>query len=166
MSKKSPTPGKKRKKRKPEETYGLIEAGCEFWFNDNDQVRSPFPRNIQTELKKKATAEYMLWVRGFTKEDREEVDEDELVGVFEMFLFGEALKLIGDDDQLVITINYPFLPRLDDTVNDGKHAPSVVVDRQLEERTVENDEKKLFMIIHMSETDSGKRWTSEIQLPT
>ena len=163
MSKRNPRTGKARNKRNPpEETFGLIEAACEFWFNDNDQVRSPFPRQVHAQLKEKATAEYLLWLRGFTRKDREEVDEDELVGVFEMFLFGEALKLAGDDDQLVITINYPFLPRLEDTVDDGRHATSVVVDRQLEER----EDKKLFMIIHMVEAGSGRRWTSDIQLPT
>lgn len=151
-----------RKAELAEAKQQLVEAACGFWFSDNERIRTPFPKEMQDELKKKAGTEFELWIDSFTEKDAAEVDDQELASVFEMLLFGEALKLVeeGNDDQ-VITINYPFLPRIGDTVNDEKHAESKVVDRRLEVR----EEQHPFMIIHMEETGSGEAWTSEIELP-
>ncbi len=151
-----------RKQELADAKHDLVEAACGFWFSDNERIRTPFPKEMQEQLKKNAGSEFELWIDSFTEKDAAEVDDQELASVFEMLLFGEALKLVeeGNDDQ-VITINYPFLPRLGDTVNDEKHAESTVVARLLEVR----EDQHPYMIIHMKETDSGDSWTSEIELP-
>ena len=114
--------------------YDLIEASCAFWFRDDDQKRSPFPEAIRPQLKRRAQDEYVLWLRNLTATDRKEVDDDELVGVFEQLLFREALKIVGDDDtDLLLTIHYPFMPRIGDDVNDEAHGSSRVVRRELKQ---------------------------------
>ena len=45
---------------------GLIEAGIEFWFNDNEKVRSPIPKEIQPQVRAAAVAEYDLWLANLT----------------------------------------------------------------------------------------------------
>ena len=146
---------------KPEK-YALVESGCAFWFNDNDQVRTPFPRTIQAELRRNAEAAFMEWVRNLTKQDRKEVDDDELVGVFEMLLFNEALKLVGDEDSdQVMTIHYPFLPRIGDEVNDEVNGPSRVTDRKLEQR----QDKQLYMKLFMENRETRAHWETEILIP-
>jgi hypothetical protein len=144
------------------ERYQLVEAACNFWFNDNDKVRSPFPASIQDELKKNAQAEYMLWVKNLTERDRKEVDDDELASVFEMFLFSEALKLVDEEDtDLLLTIHHPFMPRIGDVVNDESRGPSKVVGRQVKPK----EDERMVMIISMEVVDSKETWESEFLLP-
>lgn len=140
----------------------LVESGCSFWFNDNDRVRSPFPKRIQKELKQAASEAFMDWLRNLTRQDRKEVKDDELVGVFEMLLFGEALKLVGDEDtDLVLTIHYPFLPRIGDEVSDEENGASKVVDRKLEA----SEDKKLCLKVFLENCETGKKWSTEIPIP-
>jgi hypothetical protein len=147
---------------KSPDRHELVESGCAFRFHDNDQVRSPFPARIQPQLKQNAEAAFMEWVRNLTKQDRKEVDDDELVGVFEMLLFNEALKLVGDEDpDLVLTIHYPFLPRIGDEVNDETHGPSRVVDRKLEQK----EDKQLYMKLFLENQASRTPWETEILIP-
>ena len=51
----------------------LVEVGCAYWFNDNEQVRSPFPKEIQPEVKSRAQKEYLMWLDNLTDKDQEEV---------------------------------------------------------------------------------------------
>ncbi len=148
------------------EQYQLIEEGCKFWFNDNEHIRTPFPNEIQDSLKEKATTLYMDYINNLTKEDREEVSDDELVSVFEMFLFSSAVELIDKDnkDQL-LSIHYPFLPRTGDKVNDSNKGECVIVGRDVLEKEVNDQkEKKLYMIVKL-ETESGEQWETEFEVP-
>lgn len=143
--------------------YQLVEAACAFWFNDNDRVRSPFPKSIQHELKRKTQARYLKWVRSFDDTDRAEVDDEELAGVFESFLFEEGLELVGEaDTDLVLTLHYPFLPRVGDAVEDEANGPSRVVDRKLEQK----DDEKLYMILSLETAETATPWSTEILIPT
>ncbi len=142
--------------------YQLIEAACQFWFNDNDRVRSPFPESIHQQLKRKTQTRYLEWVKSFDDVDKEEVDDEELAGVFESFLFAEALELVGEEDgDQVLTIHYPFLPRIGDRVNNDVNGPSRIVSRELEQK----DDDKLYMVLSL-EAESGTSWQTEILIPT
>lgn len=154
-------------------SYQLIDAGCEFWFNDNDRMRTPFPKRIQEELKERTTKEFMRWVRDFSRADRETVQDEELVSMFEMFLFSEALKIVEaeeDSGDLMITINYPLLPRVGDTMSDDTHKSSTIVRRELAERSDKDengdDKKSLWLTLHLTEEGSGEEWTTSSELPT
>ena len=148
------------------EKYQLIEEGCKFWFYDNKHVRSPFPKNIQENLKKKAQKLYMDYIKSLTEKDQEEITDDELVSVFEMFLFSEAINLIEEDDKdTLLTIHYPFLPRTGDVVNDTKQGESTIITRKVDEKEInEQKEKKLFMRVELK-TKAGKKWETEFEVP-
>ena len=142
--------------------YDLVEASCAYWFGDNSQVRSPFPEAIRSELKTNAQREYLLWVGNLTEQDRTEVSDDELVRVFEMFLFAEALKLIGkDDSEALLTIHHPFMPRPGDVVNDGTWGPSRVVSRDVRPK----EDEKLYMFVTLEVIETQATWSTEFLLP-
>ncbi len=145
-----------------DERLGLIETGCAYWFNDSEQVRSPFPKKIQSEVKRKASQEYKQWLGNLNEKDRQEVDDEELVGVFEALLFGEALKLIDKDDaDLALTLYHPFMPRVGDVVNDEKRGPSRIVERRMEP----TEDKKPSMIVILETVESKQTWQTEFMLP-
>ncbi len=141
--------------------YELIDAACAFWFGEDERVRSPFPEAIRPELKQNAQREYVLWLRNLTEEDRGEVEDDELASVFEQLLFREGLKLVGEDDtDLLLTIHYPFMPRVGDPVQNEEHGPSHVVKRELKQ----GEDAKLEMLLFL-ETDATKdAWQTEFAI--
>ena len=146
---------------KVEKNYELIDTACGFWFNDHDHVRSPFPKAIQAQLKENAQREYLCWLRNLTATDRDEVTDDELVTVFEQLLFAEALKLVGEKDKdLLMTIHYPFMPRLGDKVNDAQRGPSTVVKRELKK----NEDNLLCMVVFLDSATTGDTWQTEFSV--
>jgi len=149
-----------------EEKYQLIEEGCKFWFNDNEHLRSPFPKEIQTELKAKASALYMDYIKNLTNEDRKEITDEELVSVFEMFLFSSSLEILDSEDKdQILTIHYPFLPRTGDKVNDKEKGESTIVNREVYEKEINDQkEKKLFMKVELKTEENGK-WETEFEIP-
>ncbi len=148
------------------EKYQLIEEGCKFWFNDNKHVRSPFPKHIQENLKKNAQELYMDYIKSLNEKDQVEITDDELISVFEMFLFSEAINLIDEDDKdTLLTIHYPFLPRTGDLVNDTKQGKSTIIIRKIDEKEInEQKEKKLFMRVKLK-TKAGEEWETEFEVP-
>lgn len=144
----------------------LITEGCKFWFNDHNHIRSPFPKKIQNELKIKASELFMDYAQNLTEKDKKEITEEELLSVFEMFLFSASLELINKDDKdQIITIHYPFLPRTGDKVNDKENGESTIVSREVFEKEInEQKEKKLFMKVELEST-KHKKWETEFEIP-
>ena len=125
-------------------------------------MRSPFPKAMQADVRAAASAEYDQWLKNLTAKDREEVNQDELVGVFEMFLFSAALERTAEDDpDAALTLHHPFMPRIGDVVNDEAHGPSRVVERRVEK--LEDD--KPHMVIALENVASGASWESSFLLP-
>ena len=146
---------------KVEKKYELIDTACGFWFHDHDHVRSPFPKAIRAQLKENAQREYLHWLHNLTATDRGDVTDDELVTVFEQLLFAQALELIGDDDdEQVMTIHYPFMPRVGDEVNDARHGPSTVIKRELKK----NDDDQLCMVVFLDSAATGAAWQTEFPI--
>lgn len=142
--------------------YDLIEAACAFWFQDGDQVRTPFPPAIHADLKRNAQRAFLEWLGQMEETDRGELTDDELASLFELILFREAQALVGDQDpDLLLTLHHPFMPRLGDRVEDANRGPSRVEDRKLEER----EDKKLYLILTMVAEESGERWDTEFVIP-
>jgi len=144
----------------------LITEGCKFWFNDHKHIRSPFPKNIQKELKEKASFLFMDYANNLTEKDKNEVTEEGLLSIFEMFLFSSSLELIEKDDKdQVITIHYPFLPRTGDKVNDKDNGESTITSREVYEKEINKQkEKKLYMKVSL-ESLKGRKWETEFEVP-
>ena len=144
----------------------LITEGCKFWFNDHEHIRSPFPKNIQKELKEKASDLFMDYANDLTEKDKKEVSEEELLSVFEMFLFSSSVELIGAENKdEILSVHYPFLPRTGDKVNDKDNGESTITSREVYEKEInEQKEKKLYMKVSL-ESLKGRKWETEFEVP-
>jgi hypothetical protein len=138
----------------------FFEESFKFWFVDNEHIRSPFPGEVQEQLKEKTSRVFMEWVYELKDEDKAKLENDEIVETFEMILFNQAMELVTDEDQK-ITVCYPFLPRLGDVVDDEEKGASKVVGRKLD---VNKDEKKYLKVKLKSETVT-QEWETEFELP-
>ena len=141
----------------------LVEVGCAYWFNDNEEVRSPFPVEIQSEVKRRAQKEFLDFLASLAEEDAQAMNDDEMVSVFERFLFGAGLKMIDEDDlDLALTLNYPFMPRVGDLVNNENKGESCVIERRVESK----EDKKPFMVVVLQVVESKETWQTEFVVPT
>ncbi len=138
----------------------FFEESFKFWFEDNEHIRTPFPENIQEDLKEKAFRVFMEWVYELSEPEKSKLESEEIVETFEMILFNQAMGLVDDEDQK-ITICYPFLPRLGDVVDDKEKGASKVVGRKV---GTNKDEKKYLKVKLKSETVK-QEWETEFELP-
>jgi hypothetical protein len=138
----------------------FFEESFKFWFIDNEQIRSPFPENIQEELKEKTFRVFMEWVFELSEEEKSKLENEEIVETFEMILFNQAMGMVEDEDQK-ITICYPFMPRLGDVVDDEKRGLSKVVERKVD---LKKDDKKYLKVKLKSEIVL-QEWETEFELP-
>jgi hypothetical protein len=146
-----------------DEKNALVEVGCAFWFNDNEQIRSPFPKEIQAEVKRRAEKEYLMWLDNLTGKDQEEVNDDEMANVFEGFLFGEGLKMVGENNSdLALTLHFPFMPRVGDLVRNETRGESRVLERRVESK----EDNQPFMVVVLQAVKSKETWQTEFMLPT
>ena len=146
-----------------ENTNALVDVGCAYWFNDNEEVRSPFPVEIQPEVKRQAQEEFLDFLNSLAEEDAKAMTDDEMVSTFERFLFGAALKMIDKDDvDSALTLNYPFMPRVGDLVNNETKGQSRVIARSVESL----EGKKPCMILELEVVDTKEAWQTEFVLPT
>ncbi len=138
----------------------FFEESFKFWFTDNENIRTPFPENIQEELKEKTFRFFMEWVFELSDEEKSKIKNEEIAEIFEMILFNQAMGMVEDEDQK-ITICYPFMPRLGDVVDDEKRGSSKIVERKVD---LKKDDKKYLKVKLKSETDL-QEWETEFELP-
>lgn len=138
----------------------FIEPGINYWFSNHEHIRTPFPSEIRTELKRRTTSIFFDWIGGLKEQELSSMKDDEFAEMFETILFNEALKLVDDEDKK-LTIAYPFLPRLGDLVNHGEHGKGTVTARK---EVVSKDNKKLFELSVLSQ-QTGQTWETQFELP-
>ena len=138
----------------------FFETSFNFWFNDNEHIRTPFPVTIQTQVKEKSIRVFMEWVYELTEEEKSKLDTEEIVETFEMILFNQAMELVSSEDEK-ITICYPFMPRVGDVVEDKGKGASVVVERSLE---IKEDEKK-YLKLKLKPQTTAHEWETKFELP-
>lgn len=138
----------------------FFEASYNFWFTDNEHIRTPFPADIQEELKEKAFRFFMEWVFELSDEEKSNLAKEEIVETFEMVLFNQAMELVKNEDEK-LTICYPFMPRMGDVVEDKEKGASKVIERKLE---IKEDEKK-YLKLKLKPQTSAHEWETEFELP-
>lgn len=138
----------------------MLDHGFNYWFTDHEHVRSPFPEAIRDELKSKTTERFSEWMMTLGEDAASELDEKEMVEMFEMFLFNVGISLAKDLDQK-ITITYPFMPRCGDEVDDAKYGKSSVVQREI----IEKEEEKRQLRLVLKTKTGDKTWQTEFDLP-
>jgi hypothetical protein len=141
------------------ESSELVNQTFKFWFNDNEHIRSPFPTYIQSELREKAVKRFFDWAVGLDIEAKDELTDEEIGEKFEEIIFEMAIPMIKTDDEK-ITIMYPFLPRLGDSLNDDNQEESTIVDREIRK---EGDTSLLRVVCKNSVSDS--KWETQFELP-
>lgn len=144
------------------ESSELVEQTFKFWFNDHEHIRSPFPKYIHTKLRDEATEKFFEWASGLDDRAKDEID-DAIVGErFEEIIFETAMGLILTDDER-ITILYPFLPRLGDSINetDGNgNSPSKIIDR-----SIVKDGDHSYLSVKLERNESNETWQTRFELP-
>ena len=138
----------------------FFETSFNFWFNDNEHIRTPFPEAIQAEVKKKSFRVFMEWVFELSEDEKSKLDNEEIAETFEMILFNQAMELVESEDEK-LTICYPFMPRLDDVVEDKEKGASVIIERTLD---IKENEKK-FLKLKLKSQKSAHEWETEFELP-
>ena len=139
----------------------FINQSFLFWFEDQEHIRSPFPETIKSDLKTKTHRVFMEWVYELNQDELEEMKDEDYVEMFENILFNQASQLVDPKDiDTMITLNYPFLPRLGDSVEDEKEGTSRVVRREIQKK----DDEKVYMTLSL-ENKNHLRWESKFVLP-
>lgn len=143
------------------ESSELVEQTFNFWFTDNDHIRSPFPEYIRPILKEKAVDGFFKWVTSLNPKAKEEVNDEMIAEKFEEIIFETALNMVITEDEK-ITVQYPFLPRLDDEIsaNENLDVKSKIIDREL---LKEGDDS--FLKVKAEEVASKKVWETKFELP-
>lgn len=141
------------------ENSELVKQTFNFWFNDNDHIRSPFPDYIKIKLQIEATKKFFDWSRNINPKAKDELN-DEIIGEkFEEIIFETAISLINTEDER-ITILYPFLPRLGDQLQKENESDSIIIDRM-----VVKEKDISFLKVVLENKESNEKWTTKFELP-
>lgn len=141
----------------------LVETAVKFWFSDHDHIRSPFPEYIHTRLERKSSERFEKWLSNLEDKAKDEINEVIMAEKFEEILFEEGLLLVLTEDEK-ITVNYPFLPRLNDELKanpeDSNSELSTVVDRALHK-----EKDQVFLELTLEKQNSKEKWNTRFELP-
>jgi hypothetical protein len=137
----------------------MIDVSFEFWFRDHDNVRSPFPDYIKSDLKTSAVKNFLEWSAKLTPEAKKEINDEILLERFEEIMFEEALKMVMSEEEK-ITVKYPFMLRIGDKVAQGEKPESLVVAREI---MLDNDTP--YLKVTFAETANGNKWESSFEIP-
>jgi hypothetical protein len=148
----------------PEEIRAVIatrflQPGFNFWFSDREHIRSPFPKEIREAAEEQTSQTFFEWIEGHREEEWKNIDDEEMVDMFETILFNEAIKLVDDEDQQ-LTISYPFLPRKGDQVCNHLNEAGKVTQR----RAVATKDKPARLELTVLNEGNGKSWKTCFEL--
>jgi hypothetical protein len=136
----------------------MIEASIDFWFSNKDEIRSPFPDYIKSDLLTSSIKQFVEWNKKISDEARKELNDEILVERFEEFLFEQAHKMVMTEDER-ITIKYPFMLRIDDQVKHEEKPLSKVIARNI---VVKDDTS--YLEVELSEVENGIKWSTSFEL--
>lgn len=144
------------------ESSEMVEQTFDFWFKGKEHIRSPFPEYIQLDLKKISVNRFYEWVSRLNVKAGEEINDEIIAEKFEEIIFESALELVLTEDEK-ITINYPFLPRIGDDIDEqqeGSRETSIILDR-----SIIKDGDHSFLNVNMEKKNSKEKWGTKFELP-
>lgn len=151
-----PTPDQLRESEMARQTFA-------YWFAEHGHVRSPFPFYVRDEVRELALTAFRDWIAKLHPKAREEINGEIAHEKFEETLFQEAMKLVRTDDE-VLTLRFPFLPRIGDHIDGGdtagRQGGNIVLSRQL--ATEGKDE---FLKVRAENSSTGEVWETRFELP-
>ncbi len=141
----------------------MINAAFEFWYTDDEHLRSPFPSYIRDMLRINATDKFIDWSQQISEEAKKDINDEILAEKFEEIIFEQALQIVLTEDEK-LTIRYPFMLRIGDTVQvkdvPGNERSSTVTDRYYEKRG-----DTAYLKVKLKNIASGETWETEFELP-
>ena len=143
------------------ESSEMVEQTFNFWFSDNEHIRSPFPEYIRPILKENAVDAFFKWVSNLNPKAKEEVNDEMVAEKFEEIIFETAMGLVHTEDEK-ITIQYPFLPRVDDEIRNNEEDIQIskIIDRAL---IKEGDTQ--FLKVKLENVSDQQVWETKFELP-
>ena len=143
------------------ESSEMVEQTITFWFSDNEHIRSPFPEYIRPILKENALDAFFKWVSNLNPKAKEEVNDEMIAEKLEEIIFETAMGLVHTEDEK-ITIQYPFLPRVDDEIRNNEEDIQIskIIDRTL---IKEGDTK--FLKVKLENVSDQQVWETKFELP-
>lgn len=124
----------------------FLSEGFAYHFDDNADLRSPFPAYTHDALVQNTFQRIMHWA---FEQDKTRVTDEILTSVFQSILVEEGQKLVATDDER-LSIAYPELPRLGDTTNIAEKGVYKISRRHLYQK-----EDALFLKIFLQNTLTG-----------
>jgi hypothetical protein len=140
----------------------MVRQALRFWFEDQEHIRSPFPRHLQPMVAEKGSVRFAEWLNRLHEKAKDEVNDEVLAEKFEEILFQVGLELAQTEDER-ISLLFPFLPRIGDQVvpTEGQgYQPSNVTARKL---VGESDTK--YLHLSLREATDGQEWETQMELP-
>jgi hypothetical protein len=138
----------------------FLNPGFEYWFSNHEHIRSPFKKDIETEVRKNTSIIFMEWIKGLDDRELEKTPDSEFAEIFENILFNEAMKLTDDDDQR-LTISYPFMPHVGDIVIHKEKGEGKITERKV---SLSDANRKMFEVTVTSVKDSTV-WNTQFEIP-
>ncbi len=142
---------------------GMVRQAFTYWFADHDHVRSPFPPYLRDELRELVPAAFNHWLVKLDAKAMEEINEETAFGKFEELMFHEAIRLVRSEDEM-LTLRFPFLPRVGDRINggelEGRTGENVVLKRALM-----REDKDEYLLVQAEHLASGTHWETRFELP-
>ena len=104
---------------------------------------------------------FFKWVSNLNPKAKEEVNDEMIAEKFEEIIFEAAMGLVHTEDEK-ITIQYPFLPRVDDEIRNNEEDVllSKIIDRAL---VKEGDTK--FLKVKLENISDQQVWETKFELP-
>lgn len=138
----------------------FVQSTIKSWYDREDHVRCPFPLYIRKELEKKALLSFQQWTQALDPSKKNEMPLQEFVEIFESILFHDATQLVSSEDEQ-LTILFPFMPRLGDSVKDSTHGFGTIITRKLEQK--EGQKNKL--TVSIASYKDQQTWQTSFELP-
>lgn len=141
----------------------MITAAFDFWYSNNDHIRSPFPNYIQEELKLNATKKFLDWNAKISDKAKKDINDDILAEKLEEIIFDLAINMVITEDEK-LTIRYPFMLRVGDIIK-VKDVPEDIAESSVIKRYYEKRNDNAFMRVQLQNIRSGEKWETEFELP-
>ena len=143
------------------ESSEMVEQTFTFWFSDNEHIRSPFPEYIRPILKENALDAFFKWVSNLNPKAKEEVNDEMIAEKLEEIIFETAMGLVHTEDEK-ITIQYPFLPRVDDEIRNNEEDIQI---SKIIDRTLLKEGDTIFLKVKLENVSDQQVWETKFELP-
>lgn len=141
----------------------LLEETFNFWYQGDKHIRSPFPEYIRTQLKENATKAFIAWLENIPSSAQKEINDEIVAEKLEEVIFENAVPLVKTEDEK-ITISYPFLPRLGDTILKKDNEEDEGEEHKITDRALVKEGDNKFLQVKTVSVETNEEWDTRFEL--